>query len=93
MKNAERQLQAALTESLQLNLNGLNEKHTKKLRKTVARTVKQLARKFSKLTAKELKNNKTSVYTTPPPVQPKLAIRTTRTAAKRSVATKAATKK
>lgn len=93
MKNAERQLQTALTESLQLNLNGLNEKHTKKLRKTVARTVKQLARKFSKLTAKELKNNKTSVHTTPPHVQPKLAIRTTRTAAKRSAATKAATKK
>ena len=93
MKNAERQLQAALTESLQLNLNGLNEKHTKKLRKTVARTVKQLARKFSKLTAKELKNNKNPDYTTPPRVQPKLAIRTTRMAAKRSVATKAATKK
>lgn len=93
MKNAERQLQAALTESLQFNLNGLNEKHTKKLRKTVARTVKQLARKFSKLTAKELKNNKTSVHTNPPFAHHKLAIRTTRTAAKRSVATKAATKK
>ena len=93
MKNAECQLQVVLTVCLQLNLNGLNEKHTKKFKKTVARTVKQLARNSSKRTAKELKNNKNSVQTISPRVQPKLAIHTTRTVAKRSAATKAATKK
>ena len=71
MKNAERQLQAALTESLLLNLSGLNEQHTKKLHKTVARAVKQLARKFAKLTAKELKGHKKAapaIHALPKPV-------------------------
>ena len=86
MKNAERLLRTTLTESLQLSLTGLNEKHTKKLRKTVARAVNQLARRFSKLTAKEQRNNKNSVSAT---ALPKPAIRT---AAKRPVAAKAATK-
>ena len=81
MKNAERQLQTALTESLQLNLSGLNEKHTKKLQKTVARAVKQLVRKFAKFTAKELKGHKKEALTTH--ALPKPVIRATRTAAKR----------
>lgn len=90
MKNAEQHLRTALTESLQLNLSGLNQKHTKKLQKTVARTVKQLARKFAKLTAKELKHTKKAT-----PVShalPKPAIRTTRTAAKRPSTAKAVAK-
>ena len=90
MKNAERQLQATLTESLQLNLNGLNEKHTKKLQKTVARVVKQLARKFAKLTAKELKGHKKAAPISLALLKP--ATCTTRTAAKRPNAPKAATK-
>lgn len=91
MKNTEHQLRASLTESLQLNLNGLNEKHTKKLRKTVARAAKQLARKYAKLTAKELKSTKKAA-----PIShelPKPVIRTTRTAAKRPAAAKATPKK
>lgn len=87
MKNAERQLQTALTESLQLNLSGLNEKHTKKLQKTVARAVKQLARKFAKLTAKELKGHKKAAPATH--TLPKPVIRATRTAAKRPATAKA----
>lgn len=90
MKNATKQLRTALTESLQLNLSGLNEKHTKKLQKTVARTVKQLARKFAKLTTKELKGSKKTA-----PIShalPKPVIRTTRTAAKRPATAKAALK-
>ena len=90
MKNAERQLRTALTESLQNNLSGLNKKHAKKLQKTVARAVKQLARKFAKLTAKELKDNHKSAPATH--ALPKPAIRTTRTAAKRPATAKAATK-
>lgn len=90
MKNAEHQLRTALTESLQLNLNGLNEKHSKKLQKTVARAAKQLARKFAKLTAKELKGHKKTAAAAH--ALPKPAIRATRTAAKRPVAAKAATK-
>lgn len=90
MKNVEHQLRTALTESLQLNLSGLNEQHTKKLQKTVARAVKQLARKFAKLTAKELKDHRKTAplsLTLPKPV-----IRTTRTAAKRPATAKAAPK-
>ena len=90
MKNAEHQLRTALTESLQNNLSGLNKKHTKKLQKTVTRAVKQLARKFAKLTAKELKDNQKTAPATH--VLPKPAIRTTRTAAKRPATAKAAIK-
>lgn len=93
MKNAEHDLRASLTDSLQHSLTGLNEKHTKKLRKTVDRAVKVLARKFAKLTAKELKGNKKAVPKAAPVVHalPKPAIRATRTTAKRPVAAKAAT--
>jgi hypothetical protein len=57
MKNAESQLRTVLTESLQLSLAGLNQKHTKKLQKTIARAVKQLTRRYTKLVAKELKGH------------------------------------
>ena len=90
MKNAEKQLRIALAESLQLNLSGLNERHTKKLQKAVARTAKQLARKFARLTAKELKGHKKPVSITH--ALPKPVIRATRTAAKRPAAAKAASK-
>jgi hypothetical protein len=90
MKNATKQLRTALAESLQLNLSGLNEKHTKKLQKTVARAAKQLARKFAKFTAKELKSHKKAASATH--ALPKPVIRATRTAAKRPVPAKAATK-
>ncbi|WP_210521177.1 hypothetical protein [Hymenobacter terricola] len=86
MKNAEKQLRDALAESLQLNLGGLNEKHTKKLQKAVARTAKQLARKFAKLTAKELKSHKKPAWA--PHALPKPVIRATRTAAKRPATAK-----
>jgi hypothetical protein len=94
MKNAERHLQTTLTESLQLNLNGLNEKHTKKLRKTVARAVKQLAKKYLKLAAKELKSNKKAIPEAAPVIHalPKPVIRATRTTAKRPAVAKAAVK-
>ena len=86
MKNAERHLRAALTESLQSSLAGLNEKHTKKLQKTVARAVKQLARKYAKLAAKELKGHKKAAPVKEAPALPKPA---TRTAAKRPATAKA----
>ena len=90
MKNAERELRASLTESLQISLTGLNAKHTKKLQKTVARAVKMLARKFARLTAKEVKGHKKAAPVSKAHALPQPAIRTTRTAAKRPV--KAATK-
>ena len=90
MKNAEHQLRAALTESLHLNLSGLNEQHTKKLEKTVARAVKQLARKFAKLTAKELKGHQKAAPSAR--ALPKPVIRATRTAAKLPATAKAAVK-
>ena len=93
MKNAEHQLRAALTESVQPNLTGLNEKHTKKLQKTVTRAVKQLARKYLKLAAKESKGNQKATPVTKALAVPKPAIRTTRTAAKRPVAAKVAAAK
>ena len=87
MKNAEKQLRSVLTESLQLNLDGLNESHTKKLQKTVARAVKQLARRFTKFNAKELKGHQKVALATH--ALPKPVVRATRTAAKRPVPTKA----
>ena len=55
MKNPQRQLRTDLTEQLQTRLNGLNQKHAKKLHKTVVSSVDKLARKFAKLLGKELK--------------------------------------
>ena len=52
--------------------------------------MKQLARKFAKLTAKELKGSKKAALISH--ALPKPAVRTTRTAAKRPTTAKAATK-
>jgi ribosomal protein S17E len=61
MKKSEHQLQVALAESIQANLNGLSEKHAKKLQKTVASAARRVAKKFAKLLAKEPKHGKQTV--------------------------------
>jgi hypothetical protein len=56
MKNAEQQLAATLAENLHASLGGLSEKHTKKLLKKVAKAARLLARKHTRLLAKEQRN-------------------------------------
>jgi hypothetical protein len=53
MRNPKHQLSTDLAESLQANLGGLNEKHAKKLQKTVAKAALKVASKFEQLQDKE----------------------------------------
>lgn len=53
MKIVEPTLQHELTGSLEANLSGLTEKHTRQMHKKVAGTVKKLAKSFARLLAKE----------------------------------------
>ncbi|GAB3639135.1 hypothetical protein GCM10027422_47260 [Hymenobacter arcticus] len=75
MKKSESQLQAALAESLQASLTGINEKHAKKLQKIVANAAKKIARKFAKLLAKEHKAGKATAAHTVAPALRKAARR------------------
>ncbi len=75
MKKSESHLRTALVKSLQADLTGLSKKHAKKLRKTVARAAKKIARKFTKLLAKQPKADKTTLAKAVPPVLRKAAAR------------------
>ena len=77
MKNSEHQLQLALADCLHPNLSGLNEKHAKKLQKTISKAVDKLARQFTKLQAKEHRHGK--------PAAPKPAAVAPKKAAPRAV--------
>ncbi len=64
-----KKLRAALAESLQLNLGGLNEKPPKSCTKPWPATVRQLARKLARLTARavfepinRIKNDKLKIF-------------------------------
>jgi DNA polymerase/3'-5' exonuclease PolX len=67
MKKSEAQLQKALAESLHTKLTGLSDKSAKKLRKTVANAAKKIARKFTKLLAKEHKAGQVAASVLVPP--------------------------
>ena len=56
--NKSHQLQVAIVECLQNKLSGLNEKHAKKLQKTIVNAAKKLVRKYAKLEAREQKGKK-----------------------------------
>lgn len=53
MTIAERDLTLELTDSLEANLSGLTAKHTRQMHQQVARSVKNLAKNFARLLAKE----------------------------------------
>ena len=55
MKTPKHHLQLALMDCLHANLGGLNEPHTEKLQKRVAKAATKLAEKFIKLQGKEQK--------------------------------------
>lgn len=69
MSNSHHQLQATLAECLQAKLSGLNEKHARKLQKTIVKAAKKLVRKYARLEAKEQKGGKKAspVATSPAP--------------------------
>ena len=75
MKKTESNLQNALSENLQANLPGLSEKRAKKLQKTVDKATKKIARKFTKLLARQHKADETTVASTAPPVLREAAAR------------------
>jgi hypothetical protein len=55
MQTVKHPLQLALLDCLQANLNGLNERHTKKLHTLAAKATDELAENFAKLQGKEQK--------------------------------------
>jgi hypothetical protein len=63
MKNPKYLLELALLDCLQANLNGLSEKHNKKLHKLAAKVTGKLAEKFIKLQSKEQKAAKEATAT------------------------------
>ncbi|MDB5267788.1 MAG: hypothetical protein JWP58_828 [Hymenobacter sp.] len=65
MKNPAHPLKTALTDCLQANLGGLNETHTRKLQKMVAKAAGKLAKKFAKLQGKEQKAAKEAAAVAP----------------------------
>lgn len=67
------QLQATLAECLLANLSGLNDKHAKKLQKTIARATKKLVWKYAKLAAREHKGHQKAQPVAPAPA-PKKAV-------------------
>ena len=54
MKKAKKQVNADLPAHLQVLLNGLNEKHTRKLQKTVLKIVRKMSGLYADLLDKEV---------------------------------------
>jgi hypothetical protein len=83
MKKPQHQLHVALTESIEANLNGLNEKHAKKLQKRISKAAKKLTDTYAKLLGKERQGHKQAALVTTPVALAKAALRVTKQTAKR----------
>jgi hypothetical protein len=84
MKKPQHQLHVALAESIEANLNGLNEKHAKKLQKRISKAAKKLTDTYAKLLSKERQGHKQAALVTTPVALAKAALRVAKQTAKRA---------
>lgn len=90
MNKSHHHLQATLAECLLAKLSGLNDKHAKKLQKTIARATKKLVQKYAKLAAKEHKGHYTAKPGAPKPTPKKAMPQATKAARRKAAPVKVA---